>query len=58
MTPPDQTPRASQTAKATEEIAAQVTAMHGARRYRGDRLIRVASPHRLVDWRLGMSQET
>lgn len=28
---------------------AQVTAIHGARRYRGDRLIRVASPHRLLD---------
>ena len=28
---------------------AQVTAIRGARRYRGDRLIRVASPHRLLD---------
>ncbi|WP_212993283.1 FAD-binding dehydrogenase [Actinoplanes auranticolor] len=28
---------------------AQVTAIHGARRYRGDRLIRVATPHRLLD---------
>ncbi|WP_369201531.1 FAD-binding dehydrogenase [Streptomyces sp. PU-14G] len=28
---------------------AQVTAVHGARRYLGDRLIRVASPHRLLD---------
>jgi uncharacterized protein len=28
---------------------AQVTAIHGARRYRGDRLIRVAAPHRLLD---------
>ena len=27
----------------------QVTAIHGARRYLGDRLIRVASPHRLLD---------
>jgi hypothetical protein len=27
----------------------QVTAVRGARRYRGDRLIRVASPHRLLD---------
>ena len=27
----------------------QVTAMRGARRYRGDRLVRVASPHRLLD---------
>src|SRR5213076_1242932 len=27
----------------------QVTAIRGARRYRGDRLIRVASPHRLLD---------
>ncbi|GAB3688503.1 FAD-binding dehydrogenase [Angustibacter aerolatus] len=28
---------------------AQVTAIHGARRYRGDRLIRTAAPHRLLD---------
>lgn len=28
---------------------AQVTAIHGARRYRGDRLFRVARPHRLLD---------
>jgi predicted oxidoreductase len=28
---------------------AQVTAIRGARRYRGDRLIRTASPHRLLD---------
>ncbi|WP_067500877.1 FAD-binding dehydrogenase [Actinoplanes sp. TFC3] len=28
---------------------AQVTAIHGARRYRGDRLVRVATPHRLLD---------
>jgi hypothetical protein len=28
---------------------AQVTAIRGARRYRGDRLIRVAPPHRLLD---------
>jgi predicted oxidoreductase len=28
---------------------AQVTAIHRARRYRGDKLIRVASPHRLLD---------
>ena len=27
----------------------QVTAIHGARRYRGDRLIRVAAPHALLD---------
>ncbi|GEB51241.1 FAD-binding dehydrogenase [Streptomyces cacaoi] len=27
----------------------QVTAVHGARRYLGDRLIRVAAPHRLLD---------
>src|SRR5205085_4634726 len=27
----------------------QVTAVRGARRYRGDRLIRVASPHRILD---------
>lgn len=27
----------------------QVTAIHGARRYLGDKLIRVASPHRLLD---------
>ncbi|HEY7833071.1 MAG TPA: FAD-binding dehydrogenase [Ktedonobacterales bacterium] len=28
---------------------AQLTAIHGARRYAGDRLIRVAKPHRLLD---------
>lgn len=28
---------------------AQITAIHGARRYRGDRLVRVATPHRLLD---------
>ncbi|NEM91675.1 FAD-binding dehydrogenase [Galbitalea soli] len=28
---------------------AQVTALRGARRYRGDRLIRVAAPHRILD---------
>lgn len=28
---------------------AQITAIHGARRYRGDRLIRVAEPHKLLD---------
>jgi len=28
---------------------AQITAIHGARRYAGDRLIRVARPHRLLD---------
>lgn len=28
---------------------AQITAIHGARRYRGDRLFRVAKPHRLLD---------
>jgi predicted oxidoreductase len=28
---------------------AQITAIRGARRYRGDRLIRVAKPHRLLD---------
>ncbi len=28
---------------------AQVTAIRGARTYRGDKLIRVASPHRLLD---------
>ncbi|HEV7754778.1 MAG TPA: FAD-binding dehydrogenase [Mycobacteriales bacterium] len=27
----------------------QVTAIHGARRYRGDRLVRVATPHRMLD---------
>jgi predicted oxidoreductase len=31
----------------------QVTAIRGARRYRGDRLIRVASPHRLLDPKAG-----
>jgi predicted oxidoreductase len=28
---------------------AQITAMHGARNYLGDRLIRVAKPHRILD---------
>jgi predicted oxidoreductase len=28
---------------------AQVTAIHGARRYRGDRLIRTAKPHKFLD---------
>ena len=32
---------------------AQVTAIRGARRYRGDRLIRVATPHRLLDPKAG-----
>jgi predicted oxidoreductase len=32
---------------------AQVTAIHGARRYRGDRLIRTAAPHRLLDPKAG-----
>jgi uncharacterized protein len=27
----------------------QIVAIHGARRYRGDRLIRVATPHRVLD---------
>ncbi|MCO1655023.1 FAD-binding dehydrogenase [Pseudonocardia humida] len=27
----------------------QVTAIHGARRYRGDRLVRTAAPHRILD---------
>jgi predicted oxidoreductase len=27
----------------------QVTAVHGARRYRGDRLVRTASPHKILD---------
>ncbi|QYN35158.1 FAD-binding dehydrogenase [Pseudonocardia sp. DSM 110487] len=27
----------------------QVTAVHGARRYRGDRLVRTAAPHRILD---------
>src|SRR5882724_11892222 len=31
----------------------QVTAIHGARMYRGDRLIRVAAPHRLLDPKAG-----
>ncbi len=31
----------------------QVTALRGARNYRGDRLIRVASPHRLLDSKAG-----
>ena len=32
---------------------AQITAIRGARHYRGDRLIRVASPHRLLDPQAG-----
>ncbi|PPF62799.1 FAD-binding dehydrogenase [Clavibacter michiganensis] len=32
---------------------AQLTAIRGARRYRGDKLIRVASPHRLLDPKAG-----
>jgi uncharacterized protein len=32
---------------------AQITALRGARNYRGDRLIRVASPHRLLDAKAG-----
>jgi predicted oxidoreductase len=28
---------------------AQITAIHGARRYRGDRLIRTATPHKFLD---------
>ncbi len=32
---------------------AQITAIRGARSYRGDRLIRVASPHRLLDPKAG-----
>ncbi len=32
---------------------AQITAIRGARRYRGDRLIRVASPHRILDPKAG-----
>src|SRR5699024_92122 len=31
----------------------QVTAMHGARKYLGDKLIRVASPHKLLDRKNG-----
>ncbi|MBW0134661.1 FAD-binding dehydrogenase [Pseudonocardia abyssalis] len=31
----------------------QVTAIHGARRYRGDRLVRTAAPHRVLDPRNG-----
>jgi predicted oxidoreductase len=32
---------------------AQVTAIHGARNYRGDKLIRVATPHKLLDPKAG-----
>lgn len=32
---------------------AQITAIRGARRYRGDKLIRAASPHRLLDPKAG-----
>lgn len=31
----------------------QVTAIHGARRYRGDKLVRTATPHRILDPRNG-----
>nr|MBA3233952.1 FAD-binding protein [Propionibacteriales bacterium] len=31
----------------------QITALRGARRYRGDRLVRVATPHRLLDPKAG-----
>jgi predicted oxidoreductase len=31
----------------------QVTAIHGARKYRGDKLIRTASPHKLLDPKMG-----
>ncbi len=31
----------------------QITALRGARRYRGDRLVRVASPHRILDPKSG-----
>ncbi len=31
----------------------QVTAIHGARRYRGDRLVRTAAPHKILDPRNG-----
>jgi predicted oxidoreductase len=31
----------------------QITALRGARRYRGDKLVRVASPHRLLDPKAG-----
>jgi predicted oxidoreductase len=32
---------------------AQITAIRGARRYRGDKLVRVATPHRLLDPKAG-----
>ncbi|GAB3772724.1 hypothetical protein FB382_002801 [Nocardioides ginsengisegetis] len=32
---------------------AQITAMHGARNYRGDKLIRVATPHKMLDPKAG-----
>ena len=32
---------------------AQVTAIHGARKYRGDKLIRVATPHKILDPKAG-----
>jgi predicted oxidoreductase len=32
---------------------AQITAMHGARNYLGDKLVRVAKPHRLLDPKAG-----
>jgi predicted oxidoreductase len=32
---------------------AQITAMRGARKYRGDRLVRVAAPHKLLDPKAG-----
>jgi predicted oxidoreductase len=31
----------------------QITAMHGARKYRGDKLVRVATPHRILDPKAG-----
>lgn len=31
----------------------QITAMHGARNYRGDQLIRVAKPHKILDYKNG-----
>ena len=32
---------------------AQITAIHGARNYRGDKLIRVATPHKILDPKAG-----
>ncbi|GFJ82966.1 hypothetical protein Phou_071460 [Phytohabitans houttuyneae] len=37
---------------------AQVTAIRGARRYRGDKLVRVATPHRLLDPKAGPSSRS